>query len=197
MLYLISGCNGAGKTTFSADILLGTFNCKEFLNADKIAEGISPFNPEAAAIPAGKILIDRIEILSRQKIDFGIETTLSGKIYKNVLERCKENGYSVWLIYLWLSSTELAKKRIELRVKKGGHHIQPDVTERRYARGLVNLFDVFMPVCDRWIVFDNSGLQPLAVAEGGADRTAHILHEDIWKEINQHKQELDVLWKGN
>lgn len=188
MMYIISGCNGAGKTTFASSLLLDFFQCKEFVNADKIAEGLSPFNPESAALSAGKIMIDRLENLSRQQVDFGIETTLSGKVYEKIIHKNREKGYTIWLIYLWLSTPDLAKKRVALRVQKGGHNITNEVTDRRYLRGVKNLFQLYMPLCDRWFIFDNSGISPLPVCEGTYAKTANIFQPDIWAQINHFKE---------
>lgn len=140
-LYIISGCNGAGKTTASNTILPEILNCKEFVNADYIASGLSPYQPEAAAIAAGRIMLNRINDLINSGIDFALETTLSSKTLVNTIVFAKSKNYEVILLYFWLSSVELAIDRIAERVKKGGHSIGDEIVERRYYRGLKNLFD--------------------------------------------------------
>lgn len=120
-LYIIGGCNGAGKTTASYTILPEMLNCKEFVNADSIAQGISPFNPESAALEAGRIMLTRIKSLIKEKVDFGFETTLSTKSYKPIVLDARKSGYKINLVFLWINSPELALERIRLRVSKGGH----------------------------------------------------------------------------
>jgi len=137
-LYIIAGCNGAGKTTASFTILPDILDCKEFVNADAIAYGISPFNVEGVAIEAGKIMLRRIEELLVEGSDFAIETTLATRSYVSLVQRAQAIGYTVKVLYIWLESPELALQRVSDRVKSGGHNIPPDVVERRYHRGIVN-----------------------------------------------------------
>ncbi|WP_233509521.1 zeta toxin family protein [Pedobacter chinensis] len=134
-LYIISGCNGAGKTTASFTVLPEMLNCREFVNADEIARGISPFKPESVAIQAGKIMLNRIDELLIQKVDFAIETTLTTKSYLNTIAKARLLGYQVTLLFFWLSDVELAIERVKTRVSEGGHHIPEDVIRRRYVRG--------------------------------------------------------------
>ncbi len=131
-------------------------NCKEFINADEIAKGLSPFQPEKVSIQAGRIMLHRINELLKSKNDFAFETTLSSKSYVNTIKEAKEAGYFVTLVYFWLNTVELAKERVKLRVKEGGHNIPEETIERRYKLGLENLFKRFIPVVDYWMVFDNS-----------------------------------------
>jgi len=135
-IYIIAGCNGAGKTTASFTILPEIINCKEFVNADEIAKGLSPFQPEKVAIEAGRIMLSRINELLSKNRSFAFETTLSTKSYKNKLIEAQGKGYTVTLIFFWLQSIELAKERIKVRVSEGGHNIEPDVVERRYLKGI-------------------------------------------------------------
>lgn len=155
-LYIISGCNGAGKTTASFTILPEILDCKEFVNADEIAKGLSPFQPEKVAIEAGRIMLGRINELLSENENFAFETTLSTKSYKNKIIEAKKNGYSVTLLFFWLQSAELAKERVKIRVSEGGHNIQPEVIERRYRKGIKNLFDIYLSVVDNSYIFDNS-----------------------------------------
>ena len=155
-LYIISGCNGAGKTTASVTILPEIFECKEFVNADEIAKGLSPFNPESVAIQAGKLMLERINYLLTQNDSFAIETTLSTKSYQNLVSQAHEKGFYVQLLYFWLPSPEFAAARVAQRVKEGGHNIPKDVIYRRYYAGIKNLFEIYMPIVDYWVIYDKS-----------------------------------------
>ncbi|HCO68501.1 MAG TPA: zeta toxin [Dysgonomonas sp.] len=165
-LYIIAGCNGAGKTTASYTMLPEMLECKEFINADEIAKGLSPFQPEKAAIEAGRIMIRRIEEMLKLQEDFAIETTLATKSYVSFIKKAQKVGYFVTLLYFWLSSPELAIKRVENRVKSGGHHVPSDVVRRRYKAGAQNLFSLYTPIADYWLVVDNSENPFSLVAEG-------------------------------
>jgi predicted ABC-type ATPase len=168
-LYIIAGCNGAGKTTASYGILPNILDCKEFVNADEIARGLSPFQPEKVAIEAGRIMIQRIDELMKQGADFALETTLATKIYIQKIKKAHEEGYVVTLLFLWLNSIELAKDRVKRRVSEGGHNIEEEVIERRYQSGIKNLFELYSSVCDTIILVDNSDEIPKFVMkmEGG------------------------------
>ena len=155
-LYIIAGCNGAGKTTASYTILPEIIECKEFVNADEIAKGLSPFQPETVSFEAGRIMINRINDLLEENESFAFETTLSTKSYKNKVLKAKEQGYTVTLLFFWLNNIELAKERVKTRVKEGGHNIPEDVIERRYLKGIYNLFDIYLPIVDSTLIFDNS-----------------------------------------
>jgi predicted ABC-type ATPase len=174
-LYIISGCNGAGKTTASFNILPEILSCKEFVNADEIARGISPFQPEKVAVEAGRLMLNRISELMEDGEDFAFETTLSTRSYKNRIVDAQRTGYFVTLIYYWLETPQLAEKRVELRVKEGGHNIPKDVINRRYIKGIQNLFNIYIPVCDYTLIFDNSRPEPVLVyeLEKGAKEIMH------------------------
>ena len=155
-LYIIAGCNGAGKTTASMTVLPEVLACEEFVNADEIAKGLSPFHPEEMAIEAGKLMLKRIDTLLTQNKSFAIETTLATRSYKSLIERAKNSGYTVTLLFFWLPSPEMAEMRVASRVASGGHNIPKDVIYRRYWLGLQNLFDIFAPIVDYWSLYDNS-----------------------------------------
>lgn len=163
-LFIIAGCNGAGKTTASFNVLPQILNCREFVNADEIAKGISPFAPESVAIQAGKLMLQRIETLLAGNVSFAIETTLSTRSYQSLVRRAKSMGYTVQLLFFWLESPEIAVRRVERRVSEGGHNIPFDTVYRRYHAGLRNLFNIFMPIVDYWALYDNN-LQARLIAD--------------------------------
>ncbi len=163
-VYIVAGPNGAGKSTFARLFLPDYADCKEFVNADLIAAGLSPFNPESLAIEAGRLMLGRIETLARSRVDFGFETTLSGRTQASLLARLKADGYRLHLFFLWLSSPELALARVRERVSSGGHFVPEEVVRRRFKRGSVNLFRLYEPLLDRYLLFDNSGDYPRLMA---------------------------------
>lgn len=165
-LYIISGCNGAGKTTASYSVLPTLLDCKQFVNADEIAKGLSPFCPESVAIQAGKLMLLRIEELLTADETFSIETTLATRSYSELVKRAQEKGYKVTLLYFWLNSPELAVERVARRVREGGHNIPKDVIYRRYEKGLKNLFNIFIPIVDSWMIVDN-GVEPREIIAKG------------------------------
>lgn len=165
-LYIIAGCNGAGKTTASYTVLPEMLSCREFVNADEIAKGLSPFNPASVRIEAGRIMLLRIKELLNEGVDFALETTLSTRSYVSLIKRAKEKGYYVTLLFFWLNDPQLAVDRVELRAASGGHSISEEVVRRRYARGLENLFGHYQAIADYWIIVDNSLLSFEVIAEG-------------------------------
>jgi len=183
MLYIIAGPNGAGKTTASYTLLPEVLNCREFVNADEIARGLSPFNPESVAFEAGRIMLQRIQQLARERKTFAFETTLTTLSYINLIKDCKDKGYHITLIFFWLNSPELAVQRVQLRVAKGGHSIPENVIRRRYDKGLKNFVNLFLPVCDEWMVADNSLTTPYIVASGNFNAAKTINHPQIWNKI--------------
>ena len=165
-LYIISGCNGAGKTTASYSVLPKLLDCKQFVNADEIAKGLSPFCPESVAIQAGKLMLLRIDELLASDETFSIETTLATRSYSELVKRAQEKGYKVTLLYFWLNSPKLAVERVARRVREGGHNIPKDVIYRRYEKGLKNLFNIFIPIVDSWMIVDN-GVEPREIIAKG------------------------------
>lgn len=131
-LYIIAGCNGAGKTTASFNVLPHILNCMEFVNADEIAKELSPFCPESLAIQGGKLMLERIGTLLSDNVSFAIETTLATRSYKNLVVRAQEKGYNISLLFFWLESPEMAYKRVQKRVSEGGHDIPVETIFRRY-----------------------------------------------------------------
>lgn len=185
-LYIISGCNGAGKTTASYTVLPEILNCREFVNADEIAKGLSPFNPESVAIEAGRLMLRRIDELLNRNESFSIETTLSTKSYINLVRKAQEKGYHVHLIFFWLETPDLAVQRVAERVSKGGHNIPIDIIFRRYKAGICNLFNIFMKEVDLWMIYDNSCTPRAFVAKGGKYIKEEIASETIYNKIKAY-----------
>lgn len=184
-LYIIAGCNGAGKTTASYTILPEILDCKEFVNADSIAAGLSPFNPESVAFEAGRIMLHRITQLVDEGVDFAFETTLATRSYVSLIKRAKQSGYDATLLFFWLSSPGLATERVAKRVSKGGHNIPVDVIERRYYRGIFNLLHLYIPICSNWMVINNMDVLPDMIAQGGVNIDTLVRNTDIWNTIEQ------------
>ena len=182
-LYIIAGCNGAGKTTASFTILPEMLNCKEFVNADSIAAGLSPFNPESVAIEAGRIMLMRINELLRAGVDFAFETTLATRSYLSLINDAQAAGYKVTLLFIWLDSPETAIQRVARRVAKGGHNIPQDVVARRYYRGISNLIALFIPITDTWMIVNSTNVVVEPIAEGGLGIGSIISNDYIWEVI--------------
>ncbi|MCH8555770.1 MAG: zeta toxin family protein [Schleiferiaceae bacterium] len=174
----MAGCNGAGKTTASFTILPEILDCKEFVNADEIAKGLSPFQPEKVSFEAGRIMLNRINELLSEDENFAFETTLSTKSYKSKINEAKDKGYRVTLLFFWLQNFELAKERVKIRVSEGGHNIEPEVIERRYIRGIKNLFDIYLPIVDGAFIFDTSEVQHELIADKQIGNSLNILNAD-------------------
>ena len=188
-LYIIAGCNGAGKTTASFTILPEMFDCEAFINADEIARGLSPFNPGKAAMEAGRIMLRKIEELIAKQQDFAFETTLATKSYSNTIEKAKSAGYQVTLVFFYLDSHALAIERVKNRVIEGGHDIPKPVIIRRYDAGLRNLFKLYIPICDYWMLFDNSRPDLKLVAEGYTDQEITIKNSRTFGIIKNKAQD--------
>jgi predicted ABC-type ATPase len=163
-VYVIKGPNGSGKTTFAKEYLPKFAKCLEFLNADLIAAGLSPFAPERENVRAGRILLTRIRELSQAGIDFGFETTLAGRNHAKQLSRMKSLGYRIVLIFLWLPDANLAVNRVASRVLQGGHNIPEVDIRRRFDSGLRNFFDLYQALADDWLLFDASQITPQLIA---------------------------------
>jgi len=181
-LYVIAGCNGAGKTTASYTILPEILDCKEFVNADEIARGLSPFQPERAGIQAGRLMLTRIKSLLESGENFAFETTLSTKSYVNFLKIAKDKGYQITLLFFWLNSVDLAISRVKTRVKEGGHNIPENVIRRRYEGGLANFFELYITIVDNWMLINNSGEPYEIVAEGSTDGI-EIANNELWENL--------------
>lgn len=164
-LFIIAGPNGAGKTTYVRDFLPQEMRCWEFVNADLIAAGLSPFAPDQAAFDAGRIMLRRLGDLSKRRQDFSFETTLTGYGYTHLLREMREDGYRIRLDYLWIRDLDITRARVKQRVKKGGHDIPDEVQLRRFGKGLRLLLEHYRPLVDYWRIFDNTGQNPQLVVE--------------------------------
>lgn len=182
-LYVIAGCNGAGKTTASFTVLPEMLNCREFVNADEIAAGISPFNPEGVAIQAGRLMIDRIIQLLKDGETFAFETTLATRSYVKLIQQAKKRGYFVTLLFFSLSTSEQAQRRVAQRVSMGGHNIPSDVIVRRYEAGLQNLFQLYMPICDYWTLYDNSNCPAVRIASGFGTERIEVFDKERYQTL--------------
>lgn len=185
-LYIIGGCNGAGKTTASYTVLPDILHCREFVNADEIAHGLSPFNPENVSIEAGRLMIHRINELMGREATFAVETTLATKTYVNLVRQAQSLGYIVTLVFFWLRTPELAMQRVAERVSNGGHNIPVTTTRRRYVSGINNLFNLYAPVVDAWFVYDNSDTPRTEIAHGGRAVPTTVLNEELFAKMKEY-----------
>lgn len=188
-LFIIAGCNGAGKTTASFTILPEIIECREFVNADEIAKGLSPFQPGKVAVEAGRIMLKRINELLSTDESFAFETTLSTRSYKNKIIEAKQKGYTTVLLFFWLDSVELAKERVKTRVAEGGHNIDPEVIERRYYKGIKNFFDIYFPIVDDMLVFDNSFGRHELLAQKDINGELIVLNEIKFNRLKRYYDE--------
>lgn len=186
-LFIIAGCNGAGKTTASFTILPEILNCHEFVNADIIAKGLSPFAPEKAAVAAGRILLERVKELMEAGKDFAIETTLATRTHVKMIKEAQERGYIVTILFFWLNMPSLAIERVRLRVQSGGHNVSEDKIRRRYDMGIIHLFRLYLPICDYWIIIDNSNA-PMIISEGGKDITTKIHNKTLFNQLINYER---------
>ena len=185
-MFIISGCNGAGKTTASYSLLPEMLECSEFVNSDEFAKGLSPFNPEKAAIKASRFVIMKIRHLISKKMDFAVETTLATRTLLKTVKMAQSNGYTVTLLYFWLNTPELAIQRVKARVEAGGHNIPEETIRRRYRVGIQYFFNDYSPVCERWILADNSQIPFRVVAEGSKLDTVSIRDEETYYKIRSY-----------
>lgn len=188
-LYVIAGCNGAGKTTASYTILPEMLGCKEFVNSDEIAKGLSPFNSDSitVAVEASRIMYRRIRELIAAEKTFALETTLASRSIAKLLLGAQEKGYYVTLLYFWLNTPDLAVERVKNRVAAGGHNVTEVTVRRRYDAGIHNLFELYLPICDYWLITDNS-LSPMEViAKGFRDQKKEIYNTFIYSKLQDYE----------
>ena len=185
-IVVIAGPNGAGKSTAAPVLLKETFATPEFVNADVIAQGLSGFAPENSAFEAGRIMLRRLKQLARKKKSFAFETTLASRSFAPWLREQKSSGYILTLVFLWLSSPELAQQRVRERVRLGGHHVPDDVVKRRYEVGLKNFFSLYKPVADTWTFYDNSDSSgSRLIAEQSIDGKQVIYDGGLWQTLQK------------
>jgi len=170
-LFIIAGCNGAGKTTASYSLLPEMLECHEFVNSDEFAKSLSPFAPSNASVAASRQMLMKVNYLMENRMDFSIETTMATRSFMNIISDARELGYTITVIYFWLNSPELAISRVRARVNAGGHNIQDEVVRRRYLMGLQYFFDIYSKLCDRWVLADNSKTPFTVVAESTGNVT--------------------------
>jgi predicted ABC-type ATPase len=168
-IYLIAGCNGAGKTTFAKEFLPHEVKCLRFYNADEIARGLSPLDPSAGAIKAGRLLLSEVRDSITRHETFALESTLSGKTYVRIFKHALSSGYDLELHYLWLSNVEQAIARVRRRVRMGGHNVPTADIRRRFKRSLNHLVDDYLPLATRWAIWDNRGLPAKRLATSATD----------------------------
>lgn len=166
-------------------VLPETLQCHEFVNCDEIAKGLNPLNPDSAKITAARLMLTRIKKLIANDADFAIETTLATKSYHSLVQKAQERGYDIKLIYFWLQSPELALQRVAERVKNGGHNVDEHIVRRRYSYGLHNLFKLYLPVVDYFILIDNSIVPREVIAEGNLHDAVKVYNEDKFKRLRQ------------
>ena len=188
-LYIISGCNGAGKTTASYTMLPEMLECSEFVNSDEFAKGLSPFLPEKASIQAGRYMIAKIRFLLKKQRDFGLETTLATRTVLKTVKMAQAAGYTVTLLYFWLNSPELAIERVKARVEAGGHNIPEETIRRRYRVGIDYFFHDYAPICERWILADNSQIPFRVIAEGSKLDVINIKDRETYEKIRKIAQD--------
>lgn len=180
---VIAGSNGSGKSTAAPALLQDTVHIKDFVNADVIAQGLSAFQPEKAAIQAGRVMLERIKTLADEGINFAFETTLASRTFAGWLSRLKDKGYQFHLVFLWLRSVELAISRVADRVKMGGHSVPEETIRRRYAMGLKNFFTLYCPIADSWQLYDNSDAEQLALIALKTQGQVSIKNEATWEQL--------------
>jgi len=189
-LYMIMGPNGAGKTTSAFKLLPNRLSMDEFVNADEVARGLSPFNTDGQSVAAGRLMLQRINDLIEARKSFAFETT-GASHFGSVLDNAKAAGYRLGLVYLWLPSADLAKLRVRLRVAQGGHNISADDIERRYKRGLHNLINLYLPLADEASIFDSTlpitGEPELLAQKNGAEW--QVYKPDVWDRIQKAAEE--------
>lgn len=185
-IIIIGGPNGAGKSTTAPALLKGTLGVTEFVNADTIAQGLSAFQPESVAFYAGRIMLERIHRLAKERMDFAFETTLASRTFAPWIDELKKTGYIFHLVFLWLPNPEFALARVAERVRMGGHNVPKEIVRRRYNKGIRNFFRLYKPLADTWFFYDNSvagTLKPLASGGKGIGTSIENENRLIWKQI--------------
>lgn len=181
---VIGGPNGAGKSTSARTILAETLKLMTYVNADTIAQGLAAFDPESAAVEAGRVMLERLRNLAEERADFAFETTLAGRFFATWLQSLRETGYQVHVVYCWLESADLAVQRVAQRVQNGGHHVPEATIRQRYRRSMINFLHLYRPVVHTWQVYDNTRLGlPSLVAEGDHTGRETVINAEVWQQL--------------
>lgn len=182
-IFVIGGPNGAGKTTVAGGLLPEILECDEYVNADAIAKALSPFGSDRVAFKAGRVMLETIHDLADRQRDFAFETTMASRSFVPLLASCRDRGYEINLLFLWLRSVALAQRRVAKRVRGGGHGIPREVVRRRYTSGIGNFLNLYVPLADSWYVYDNSGatIEPVARKIRGGKIQLH--QAAVWRKI--------------
>jgi predicted ABC-type ATPase len=181
---VLGGPNGAGKSTAAADLLRGALAVDEFVNADTVAAGLSAFDPDRAALQAGRVMLARLRELAGKRRDFAFEITLASRTFAPWIGELTDSGYTFHLVFLWLSSPDLAVARVAERVRSGGHRVPEEVVRRRYCAGLANFFGLYRPLAATWRFYDNSlPPRPRLVATGSTPGGETVLDPAAWARV--------------
>ena len=185
---LLAGPNGAGKSTAAPDLLHGALHVDEFVNADVIARGLSAFNPEGAALDAGRVMLSRLKELGRQRKNIAFESTLASRTFAPWIRELRKDGYKFHLFYFWLPSPEMCVNRVRERKSLGGHTVPAETIHRRYHAGIRNFFELYTPLAINWQFFDNTHKPRTLIASGGDNIEEEIFKAEIWDKLKQEYQ---------
>jgi len=186
--FIIAGPNGAGKTTFALRYLPQIAGCRNFVNADLIAYGISPFDSLSAQYEAGRLFLREIYANIEKRVDFAFETTLAGRSHISLLKKLRQDGWQVVLFFLWIPDAAFSKSRIRERVEHGGHNVPDDAIYRRYPRIINNFIKIYIPLCDRVICYDNSRPKFVTIFEQ-IGKDLRIFNQELYKIILRQSNE--------
>ncbi len=182
----VAGPNGAGKSTTAPALLKGALKVSEFVNADLIAQELSPSNPEMSAIKAGRIMLKRMHQLADKRVNFAFESTMASRSFTQWITGLRKKGYLFHLVFLWLPSQELAINRVAERVRTGGHNVPEETIKRRYRTGLQNFFRLYRPIADTWYFYDNSIKVPELIAYGSKTYKPVVNDKELWHNITEN-----------
>jgi predicted ABC-type ATPase len=185
---LLAGPNGAGKSTAAPDLLHGALHVDEFVNADVIARGLSAFNPERAALDAGRVMLSRLKELAGQRRNIAFESTLASRTFAPWIRELKKTGYRFHLFYFWLPSPEACVNRVRERKALGGHFVPSETIHRRYHAGIRNFFELYEPIAAEWQFYDNTQKPRSLIASGGENTTKRIFNAELWDKLKQEYQ---------
>ena len=180
---LLAGPNGAGKSTAAPDLLHGALHVDEFVNADVIARGLSAFNPEGAALEAGRVMLSRLKELAAQRKNIAFESTLASRTFAPWIRGLKKEGYKFHLFYFWLPSPDACVNRVRERKSLGGHFVPSETIYRRYHAGIRNFFELYEPIAYRWKFFDNTKKPRVLIASGGENSEEEIFNAELWDKL--------------